>query len=67
MMSGLQPAVFKDLGRCLTLPAAAPIRLSDVIGVIAQGNGRLVMEVIDAHGDGLSVQIRWHNTTKAIP
>ena len=35
MMSGLQPpAVFKDLGRCLTLPAAALCRLIVVIGVI---------------------------------
>ena len=28
------PAVFKDIGRCLTLPAAAPCRLIVVIGVI---------------------------------
>ena len=28
------PAVVKDLGRCLTLPAAAPCRLIVVIGVI---------------------------------
>ena len=35
MMSGLlpPPAIFKDLGRCLTLPAA-PCRLIVVIGVI---------------------------------
>ena len=28
------PAIFKDLGRCLTLPAAALRRLIVVIGVI---------------------------------
>ena len=35
MMSGLQPLrSSKDLGRCLTLPAAAPCRLIVVIGGI---------------------------------
>ena len=35
MMSGLLPPLpSQDLGRCLTLPAAAPCRLIVVIGVI---------------------------------
>ena len=35
------PAVFKDLGRCLTLPAAALCRLIVVIGVICSSVWRL--------------------------
>ena len=31
-------------------------------GVIAQGHGRMVMEVIDAPWAGVPVRIRWHNT-----
>ena len=96
MMSGLQPPrSSQDLGRCLTLPAAAPCRLIVVIGVIcslvwrgmsvtrtpgalvldvescnqlagcpgcgviAQGHGRVVVEVIDAPWAGVPVRIRW--------
>ena len=55
-MSGLQPPrSSKDLGRCLTLPAAAPCRLIVVIGVIctsvwramsvARTPGALVLDV----------------------
>ena len=68
MISGLTPAIVTGARAVShTLLAAALIRLSDVIGVITQGNGRLVREVIDAPGDGLSVRIRRHNTTKALP
>ena len=36
-------------------------------GVIAQGHGRVVVEVIDAPWAGVPVRIRWHNTTLAVP
>ena len=40
-MSGLLPPLSsKDLGRCLTLPAAAPCRLIVVIGVICLSTWR---------------------------
>ena len=95
-MSGLlPPRSSKDLGRRLTLPAAAPCRLIVVIGVIcssvwramsvartpnalvldvescnqlvgcpgcgviAQGHGRVVVEVIDAPWAGVPARIRW--------
>ena len=99
------PVVFKDLGRCFTLPAAL-CRLIVVIGVIcpltwrasiwllplgvsvvwcstespviavlaarfvgwlAQGCGRVVVEVIDAPRGGVPVRIRWHNTALDMP
>ena len=89
------PAVFKDLGRCLALPAAAVRRLSIVVGVIcssvwramsltrtpdalvldiescdrfagcpgcgviAQGHGRVVVEVIDAPWAVVPARFRW--------
>ena len=36
-------------------------------GVIAQGHGRVVVEVIDAPWAGVPVRIRWHNTTLDMP
>ena len=36
-------------------------------GVIAQGHGRVVVEVIDAPWAGVPVWIRWHNTTLDMP
>jgi len=100
MMSELlPPRSSKDLGRCLTLPAAALCRLIVVIvvicssvwrasiwwawlapqmlwysmlsratswrgtlvaGWIAQGHGRVVVEVSDAPWAGVPVRIRWH-------
>ena len=36
-------------------------------GVIAQGHGRMVMEVIDAPWAGVPARIRWHNTTLDMP
>ena len=36
-------------------------------GVIAQGHGRMVMEVIDAPWAGVPVRIRWHNTAMDMP
>ena len=41
------PAVFKDLGRCLTLPAAALCRLVVVIGVICPLTGSSELSVGD--------------------
>ena len=103
MMSGLlPPRSSKDVGRCLTLPAAVRrlIVVIDVIcssvwramsvtrtpgalvldvescnqlagcpgcGVIAQGHGRMVVEVIDAPWAGVPVRIRWHNTAMDMP
>ena len=36
-------------------------------GVIAQGHGRVVVEVIDAPWAGVPVRIRWHNTALDVP
>ena len=36
-------------------------------GVIAQGHGRVVVEVIDAPWAGVPTRIRWHNTTLDMP
>lgn len=36
-------------------------------GVIAQGHGRMVMEVIDAPWAGVPARIRWHNTAMDMP
>ena len=36
-------------------------------GVIAQGHGRMVVEVIDAPWAGVPVRIRWHNTALDMP
>ena len=36
-------------------------------GVIAQGHGRVVVEVIDAPWAGVPARIRWHNTTLDMP
>jgi len=36
-------------------------------GAIAQGHGRMVVEVIDAPGAGTPVRIRWHNTVLDMP
>ena len=36
-------------------------------GVIAQGHGRMVVEVIDAPWAGVPVRIRWHNTAMDMP
>lgn len=46
------PAIFKDLGRCLTLPAAALCRL---------------VVVIDAPWAGVPTRFRWHNTALDMP
>ena len=58
MMSGLlPPAVFKDLGRCLTLPAAALCRLIVVIGVICPPPCRASIWLLP-----LSVSVLWCST-----
>ena len=36
-------------------------------GVIAQGHGRMVVEVIDAPWAGVPARIRWHNTVLDVP
>ena len=36
-------------------------------GVIAQGHGRVVVEVLDAPWAGVPVRILWHNTTLDMP
>ena len=36
-------------------------------GVIAQGHGRMVVEVIDAPWAGVPARIRWHNTVLDMP
>ena len=36
-------------------------------GVIAQGHGRVVVEVIDAPWAGVPARIRWHNTALDVP
>ena len=36
-------------------------------GVIAQGHGRVVVEVIDAPWAGVPAWIRWHNTALDVP
>ena len=36
-------------------------------GVIAQGHGRVVVEVIDAPWAGVPVRIWWHNTALDVP
>ena len=36
-------------------------------GVIAQGHGRVVVEVIDAPWAGVPARIRWHNTALDMP
>ena len=36
-------------------------------GVIAQGHGRMVVEVIDAPWAGVPARIRWHNTALDMP
>ena len=36
-------------------------------GVIAQGHGRMVVEVIDASWAGVSVRVGWHNTALDMP
>ena len=36
-------------------------------GVIAQGHGRMVVEVIDAPWAEVPMRIRWHNTVLALP
>jgi len=36
-------------------------------GVLAQGHGRVVVEVIDAPWAGVPAHIRWHNTVLVVP
>ena len=36
-------------------------------GVIAQGHGRVVVEVIDVPWVGVPARIRWHNTVLDMP
>ena len=36
-------------------------------GVIAQGHGRVVVEVIDAPWAGIPTRFRWHNTAMDVP
>ena len=57
MMSGLlPPAVVKDLGRCLSLPAA-PCRLIVVIGVICSSTWRVYIWLLS-----LGVSVVWCST-----
>ena len=51
------PAVVKDLGRCLTLPAAALCRLVVVIGVICSSTWRASIWFLS-----LGVSVVWCST-----
>ena len=48
----------KSCDRCAGCPGC---------GVIAQGHGRVVVEVIDAPWAGVPARIRWHNTAMDMP
>ena len=51
------PAIFKDLGRCLTLPAAALCRLIVVIGVICSSVWRASIWLLP-----FGVSVVWFST-----
>ena len=58
MMSGLlPPRSSQDLGRCLTLPAAAPCRLIVVIGMICSSVWRVPIWSLS-----LDVSVVWCST-----